>query len=242
MGLENEMYSPRAEGTPVIRVSARPGAFGPPDVSGVRTEAIGAFGDGGGAYRHHAVETGKMVVDPSAAFVKEEGSTGWAAGTTNPATRRDFRAGALDRLASGLRSTVVADSYADEEYGGRRRHARRVHDYIRAGIINLDGGKYELWNASVGGEAYSVTVKTDFPTERRACADALYLFRAELEKFAQRRREELLNNPLYGHGYGTQRVSLVEWAAGALAAIWIRISGILLFTRRAKMIYRKRTV
>lgn len=96
------------------------------------------------------------------------------------------------------KKNLVFNAYCDEELGGSHGAMAAVIKDPCDIIINLDGGKNQIWHCASGGQVvtykYRVneTVSSAEPT-----AKAFPIVLKELSKFGNRRRKELEKNPYY---------------------------------------------
>ena len=91
-----------------------------------------------------------------------------------------------------LESDVVLESYSDEEYGGGNGALAASLKHKCDAIINMDGGNFEIWSCSVGGQILEISVKANETQDSsKLVVDALLVIREELQKFIKNRHEEL---------------------------------------------------
>lgn len=104
----------------------------------------------------------------------------------------------LQRARLRLRADIVLNGYCDEEYGGGNGAlAACLRDPCDT-YINLDGGNYEIWVSSIGGCVVHCQVRAQTPQDSVFPAlEAMDRVRDELRAFADRRRAELRQDPLY---------------------------------------------
>lgn len=123
---------------------------------------------------------------------------------------------AVQACGAALESDVVLESYCDEEYGGGNGAlAASLRDQCGA-IVNMDGGNYEIWSCSMGGQGQSIRVAADEPQDSAALViDALQIVREELRPFFRNRYEELAADRYFA-GTDMQRsaVRIHEFRAG----------------------------
>ncbi len=119
-----------------------------------------------------------------------------------------------------LQKTVVLTSYVDEEYGGGDGTLAACLRYPCDVYVNLDGGNYEMWTASLGGGGYEIEIKTDFTTDTASYAvDALFEVKKELEALGERCRAELHANPLFtGTDMERSVLRLAEFTCGSFGS------------------------
>jgi acetylornithine deacetylase/succinyl-diaminopimelate desuccinylase-like protein len=97
-------------------------------------------------------------------------------------------------LESGivLESDVVLESYSDEEYGGGNGALAASLKHDCDAIINMDGGNFEIWSCSMGGQILEIGVQAkETQDSSKLVVDALLVIREELESFIQNRHTEL---------------------------------------------------
>ena len=91
-----------------------------------------------------------------------------------------------------LENDVVLESYCDEEYGGGDGALGASLKHKCDAIINMDGGNYEIWSCSVGGQVMEIGVEALQPQDSSTLAvDALLVVREELGQFIDHRHAEL---------------------------------------------------
>lgn len=89
-------------------------------------------------------------------------------------------------------------SYSDEEAGGSHGALSSVIKYPCERIISMDGKHSQIWNCATGGGCFKYTWRTKETVDStKLTAEAIPVIIEELEKFAERRRTELSNNPYY---------------------------------------------
>lgn len=104
----------------------------------------------------------------------------------------------LKLLGVTLAPTVVLTAYCDEEFGGGNGAlAACLHDTCEL-YLNLDGGNGEMWPTALGGGCFRLRLHRNGVSD-----DCMPIFRVlsafveELDRFGQRRRSELEQNPRY---------------------------------------------
>lgn len=91
-----------------------------------------------------------------------------------------------------LESDVVLESYSDEEYGGGNGALAASLKHKCDAIINMDGGNFEIWSCSMGGQILEISVKANETQDSsKLVVDALLVIREELQTFIRNRHEEL---------------------------------------------------
>ena len=89
-------------------------------------------------------------------------------------------------------------SYSDEEAGGSHGALSSVIKYPCERIVNMDGYASQIWNCATGGGCFKYTWRTKETVDStKLTALAIPVIIEEIEKFADRRRSELRNNPYY---------------------------------------------
>jgi len=89
-------------------------------------------------------------------------------------------------------------SYSDEEAGGSHGALSSVIKYPCERIISMDGRRSQIWNCATGGGCFKYTWRTKESVDStKLTAEAIPVIIEEVEKFAERRRTELANNPYY---------------------------------------------
>ena len=104
----------------------------------------------------------------------------------------------LKELGFTPKKNILMTAYCDEEQGGSHGALASALRYPSDVVINLDCDDFKIWNANSGGHCamYRFHTDTTVDTCKRA-ADALPIVLEEMEKFGERRREELRANPHY---------------------------------------------
>lgn len=109
-----------------------------------------------------------------------------------------FAIKAMQSCGVKLKKSVVLTSYCDEEHGGGNGTLAACLRYPCELYVNLDGGNYELWTAAIGGGGFEMKLHKEESTDRNIDVyHALAAVMRELEQFAEKRRRELHDNPLY---------------------------------------------
>lgn len=93
---------------------------------------------------------------------------------------------------------LLLNAYCDEERGGSHGALAAVLKHPCPSILNMDGRADTVWHCGSGGQE----VKLFFHTEKTAdsaiiVAQALPIVLEETERFGERRRQELRENPFY---------------------------------------------
>lgn len=93
---------------------------------------------------------------------------------------------------------IVFSAYSDEEYGGSHGALAAVLKYPCPHIVNLDCREDQIWHCGSGGQDVSYRFHTkDTVDSAKTIAFALPVVLEEIEKFAERRKEELSENRFY---------------------------------------------
>ena len=197
LGLESESYFPaNVEG-----VTENPdylpdrGADARPNVSGVYSAP------GGGKAIMLAAHTdvmptgdrGLWSVDPFGGAIKDGRIYGRGANDNKFGIASAIMAfGAIRSCGIELESGVILEAYCDEEYGGGNGALAASLRYRPDAIINLDGGNYEIWSCSMGGQVMKIDARAGKPQDSSTLAvDALLAIREELGPFIENRHREL---------------------------------------------------
>mgnify|MGYP000927940947 FL=1 len=94
-----------------------------------------------------------------------------------------------------LENDVVLEAYCDEEYGGGNGALGASLKHRCDAIINMDGGNFEIWSCSMGGQVMEIDVEALQPQDSSVLAvDALLVVREELRQFIENRHAELKAN------------------------------------------------
>lgn len=102
--------------------------------------------------------------------------------------------------ASGveLENDVVIDAVCDEEYGGGNGALAACVKHKADAIINTDGGSYEVWTASMGGQSIELRPHCLNPQDSSTdMVEAFGIINEAVRAFADRRRAELHANRYY---------------------------------------------
>lgn len=104
-----------------------------------------------------------------------------------------------------LKQNVIIEAYCDEEYGGGNGALAAGIKHKCDAIVNTDGGNYEIWSCSMGGQVLEMNIETCEPQDSSELAvDALMVVRNEFKPFINARKEELANDR-YFKGTDMQR-------------------------------------
>ena len=105
---------------------------------------------------------------------------------------------AIRQAGIELNNDVILSAYCDEEFGGGNGSIASCVKYPCDAYLSLDSPYGELMVVSIGGQAMKTSLKTkDTQDSASLAVDGLNVVRKELEKFGQRRRDELGENPYY---------------------------------------------
>ena len=121
-------------------------------------------------------------------------------------------------IASGLRlkSEIVFEAYCDEEYGGGNGALAASLRNRYDSIINTDGGNYEIWSRSMGGQGIGIKVVAKEPQDSAELVlEGLRIVQDGLKGFFRNRYQELDKDPYY-HATDMQRsaVRIHEFKVG----------------------------
>ena len=139
------------------------------------------------------------TVDPLAGLIKDGKVWGRGANDDKYAIAVSlFLIGLLKELGFTPKANILFTAYCDEEQGGSHGAIASALRYPSECIINLDCDDFKIWNTNSGGHLGMYRFHTDTPVDScKRIADALPIVLEEMEKFGQRRREELRINPYY---------------------------------------------
>lgn len=126
---------------------------------------------------------------------------------------------AFDAIRScgiNLQSNVILEAYCDEEYGGGNGALGASLRYHPDAIVNMDGGNYEIWSCSMGGQVMKIDVRALTPQDSSALVvDSLLVIRQELVPFIQNRHDELEADRYFvGTDMSRSAFRLYEFSAG----------------------------
>lgn len=117
----------------------------------------------------------------------------------------------LRDLGVTLDADVLVAGYADEERGGGNGALAECLRHPIDSVVNLDGGRLELWAASAGGGVGRCRITANDPQDSAELVLlGLDVVRTHLRKFGERRHAELLADPLFagsGMAAGSYRVT-----------------------------------
>lgn len=109
-----------------------------------------------------------------------------------------FALDAIRQVGIELNRDVILSAYCDEEFGGGNGSIASCVKYPCDAYLSLDSPYGELMVVSIGGQALKTSLQTKDTQDSAALAvEGLNVVREELEKFGQRRRDELDKNPYY---------------------------------------------
>ena len=93
---------------------------------------------------------------------------------------------------------ITFTAYSDEEKGGSHGAMAGVLRYPHRRILNLDCKNFEIWSCAAGGSNIVLHFAMDEPQDSAlAVTSLLPTVLAETEKFGERRRREMCENPNY---------------------------------------------
>lgn len=96
------------------------------------------------------------------------------------------------------RENLLFTAYCDEESGGSHGALASTLRYPAERTINMDCKNFEIWHCASGGGCVKYRFHVDRPLDScRQTADALPVVLGILDRFGQRRREELERNRFY---------------------------------------------
>lgn len=111
-----------------------------------------------------------------------------------------FLAEAFRDLGIRLNQDLYLTGYVDEEFGGGNGALAACLKQPCDFYINLDCDNLDIWNCATGGQRLAIYIK--HPQPQNSCEkilEGLFLCKARVDTFGQRRKAELAANPLY-HG------------------------------------------
>lgn len=123
---------------------------------------------------------------------------------------------ALIKCGIQLESDIILEAYCDEEYGGGNGALAASLRNRCDTIVNTDGGNYEIWSCSMGGQGLGIKITAREPQDSAALViDGLQIVREELEGFFNNRYGELAEDRYFA-GTDMQRsaVRIHEFKAG----------------------------
>lgn len=123
---------------------------------------------------------------------------------------------AIQECGIVLENDVVLESYCDEEYGGGNGALGASLKHHCDAIINMDGGNFDIWSCSIGGQVIEIAVQSKEPQDSSSLiVDALMVIRNELQDFIRNRHAEL-SADRYFSGTDMERSAfrLYEFLAG----------------------------
>ena len=115
-----------------------------------------------------------------------------------------------------LENDVILESYCDEEYGGGNGALGASLKHHCDAIINMDGGNFDIWSCSAGGQVLEISVQSQEPQDSSfLVVDALLVIREELQGFIQNRHAELgADRYFFGTDMERSAFRLYEFIAG----------------------------
>ena len=145
-----------------------------------------------GPYRCNAVgDIAQWSVEPFGGEIKDGRIYGRGANDNKFGIASSIMAlKAIQECGIELESDVVLEAYCDEEYGGGNGALAAGLKHKPDAIVNMDGGNYEIWSCSMGGQVLGIEVKALQPQDSSALiVDALLVIREELKPFIKNRHE-----------------------------------------------------
>lgn len=96
------------------------------------------------------------------------------------------------------KKNIIFSAYSDEEFGGSHGALASVLRYPCPRIVSMDCVEDQIWHCGSGGQVvhYSFHTAETVDSAKRG-ADAIPVVMEELERFGERRRRELGENPYY---------------------------------------------
>ena len=168
-----------------------------------------------------AGDSSKWTVDPFGGLIRSNRIYGLGAGDNKSGIAAAlFAARIIRENHLPLTRDIVLTAYADEEYGGGGGALAACLKYPCETYVNLDGGNFELWTASLGGGGFEARVKTGFATDTASpVIEALCQVKEELARFGARRAAELHGNPLYaGSDMERSALRILEMSCGSFGS------------------------
>ena len=135
----------------------------------------------------------KWSVDPFGGVIKDGKIYGRGANDNKFGIASSIMAfKAIRECGIQLDNDVVLESYCDEEYGGGNGALGASLKHKCDAIINMDGGNYEIWSCSMGGQVLEIYVQALEPQDSSTLiVDSLLVIREELQPFISNRHAEL---------------------------------------------------
>lgn len=95
---------------------------------------------------------------------------------------------------------VIVTAYCDEESGGGNGTLAACLKYPVDDVLNLDCKNLEIWAGGAGGGCLKATFATKEPVDNcEKLTEAIQIYREEIEKFRQRRHDELMQHPRFAN-------------------------------------------
>lgn len=96
------------------------------------------------------------------------------------------------------RKNLLFSAYCDEEHGGSHGALAAVLKYPCNRIVSMDCSEDQIWNCASGGQGLRYFYHTlDTVDSAKKTASAIPVILEEIEKFGDRRRKELSENPYF---------------------------------------------
>lgn len=109
-----------------------------------------------------------------------------------------FLAEALQTLGIKLKNNLYFTGYVDEEFGGGNGALAACLWQKCDFYLNMDCQDMQIWNCATGGQRLAICLQHPHP--QNSCEkilDGLFLSKARIDAFGQRRKAELAANSLY---------------------------------------------
>ena len=109
-----------------------------------------------------------------------------------------FLAEALQNLGIKLKNNLYLTGYVDEEFGGGNGALAACLKEKCDFYVNMDCQDLQIWNVATGGQRLAICLQHPHP--QNSCEkilDGLFLSKARIDAFGQKRKAELSINPLY---------------------------------------------
>lgn len=95
---------------------------------------------------------------------------------------------------------IVFTAYCDEEGGGGNGTLAACLKYRVDDVVNLDCKNLEIWAGGAGGGCLKATFATKNPVDNcEKLVEAIQIYREEIEKFRQKRHDELMMHPRFAN-------------------------------------------
>lgn len=207
LGLQTELYAPddlpgfteHADYLPGRNTANRP------NVEGLWRGSDGAGGTAPAVMLAAHTDTmpvgdrAKWQIDPFGGIIQDNRIYGLGSGDNKAGLAAAyFAVKALQGNDVRLKKSVVLSAYCDEEYGGGNGTLATCLRNAYDTCVNLDGGNYELWTIALGGGGFRIQLhKTTATDSLMDMYLAINRLMEQLQRFAERRRAELHQIPVY---------------------------------------------